>query len=191
MHFRTKEKMVDKMKKTFFKSKALIILTVLILLLSILVLTYIYLYRGADEAIRKIMSGLPSFLTSEEYHKNLLERKKSAKKIKSNHLFVYYKDLGGLRTGDKVRYDGKEVGHVEIFWINPEEDKRYEVLFKFRDKNFRVKKNSKFYISTLGLRNEKYVGIYSPETEAEYLEKGSYVKGQESATMPLTIPLTE
>jgi len=176
-------------RRQFLKSKKFIVLIVAVALLFTSILIYRGISVGIDKAIRKIIQGIPIFLGDNLHIEGIYDKKMDAiKKTKSNCLFVCYKDLNGLRNGDKIKYKGKTVGYAEIFWINPEEDKRYEVLLKFRDRNFKVKKNSKFYIRTLGLGNEKYIEIVSNENEKEYIKRGSHVKGEESETIPLILP---
>lgn len=105
------------------------------------------------------------------------QQKEELKKKGVNHLFLYYKDLDGLRTGDKVKLSGMDVGTVDIFGIDYQRNKKYIVLVKFDDKKFRVKKNSYFFINTLGIDNKKYIEICPNAEVVEYFEIGECIEG--------------
>ena len=154
-----------------------------IMLLLFFILGYVFLYRVSYNAMSGLAKTISSIINGKGELSEQIKKPYDQKEMKtsSNHLFVYYEDLNGLRTGDEIRYRGQVVGRIEIFCFNSEKDERYEVLLKFRDRNFKVKKNSKFYSRTKFSTNEKYMEIVSPKDEVEYLEKGSHIKGEEGS----------
>lgn len=170
--------------------KKMIIIAIILLLLMV---TFYFARRVFYNTMSKFAEEISLLSTSRGMILFQEITKRNDKKIKdlitSNHIFVTFKNLNGLRTGDQVRYMGKKVGVAEIFWFNSDENERYKVLIKFRDKNFKIKINSKFYIFTLGLANEKYIDIIPPEKEEGFLKKGYCLKGEESEAIPLVFPL--
>jgi hypothetical protein len=165
-----------------FKNNIFKIIFILLALLILLLIFYWGFGKSVEKTMRKIISSLPFISKTNSYINHTIP--------KGYYLFVNYEDLGGLRNGDIVRCNGERVGKVEIYGINTEElEKRYIVLLKFNKRNFKVKENSKFYISTLGLGNVKYIEISAPPDKTQYLEKGSHVQGIKPSTvhiMPLS-----
>lgn len=160
----------------------------------ILVASIIYLWYDYQKSKKELDKGIGIFANwlydigvaqrspkSTPLSENILKEK-----IPSNHIFVAFEDLHGLRTGDKVRYKGELVGYAEIFSVTSEDEDRYTILIKFEDPNLKILKNSEFFINTLGSHNIKYIEIIPPKDEKEYLEKGSFVKGRVTITLPPT-----
>ncbi len=165
----------------YLRSKILLFIALIVILCSTALI-----YKGMRDSFEKTLGGFAKeiymFFRGDKpltIEINKISQKRD-NKIKCNHVFIYYNDLYGLRTGDKVRYQGRLVGYAEIFCVNPEEDKRYEVLVVFKDPKLKMKKNSQFYINTSGINNDKYIEIVSSPDETEYIEKGSYVMGGKS-----------
>lgn len=100
------------------------------------------------------------------------------------HIFVRFKEIGGLKTGDKVRYNGRVVGICEIYQVDPKDKLKYTILIKINDRNVRLKDNSNIYINTLGSGKEKYVEILSDEKAGGYLMKGACVEGEDIEFWP-------
>jgi len=157
-----------------------------------LIVVHYTISKGLDELPRDLIKCIPSVLRGENVNYAANYKNDRISKIKPNHLFVYFKDLEGLRSGDRVRSQGKVIGKSEIFRINSDVEKKYEVLIIFNDPNLKINSNSVFRIAPAGMNNERYIEIISPKNETPYLQKGSYVRGAEGLGLsPVRIPLDD
>ncbi len=98
-------------------------------------------------------------------------------------LNVEFNFISGLRPHAPVRLCGAKVGHVEdIKVICDEDDTHVEVVLWIKD-DAKIREDSKFYISTLGLMGEKYVEITSGGSGVCFLEPGCVSQGKEPFKM--------
>ena len=97
---------------------------------------------------------------------------------KGYNIFVKYKFTNGLGENAPVRVAGVDVGNVEEVKMGYEKDGNLYITVKlWIKKGVSLRKDSKFYINTLGLLGEKYVEITPGNIKSEILIPGSMVRG--------------
>jgi phospholipid/cholesterol/gamma-HCH transport system substrate-binding protein len=92
---------------------------------------------------------------------------------------VFYDYVSGLRTHSPVRLCGAEVGYVKDINIICDEDKTHIAVDLFLDDNAKVRTDSKFYITTLGLMGEKYIEITGGSTGAGFIDPAKPLEGED------------
>lgn len=105
---------------------------------------------------------------------------------RSRELHVVYNYAGGIDTGSPVRVMGITVGKVRSIEFDPgyrtpegEEVKLRLTIGVDRKAWASVRKDSKFYINMAGVIGEKFLEISPGSAEAEPLQEGAVVRGED------------
>jgi len=98
--------------------------------------------------------------------------------------FIFNK-VSGVKIGSPVRFSGVEIG--EITQVNISENKKTRStqieLAAWIDKSLKIPKESKAYISTLGLLGERYIEVIPPTVVVSYLQPGDKLTGIDPVMM--------
>lgn len=96
---------------------------------------------------------------------------------KGYNIKVAFNFVEGMDNGAPVRMAGVRVGNIKEVNLITQENR--VVLSIWIDGNIPIRKDSRFYLSTLGLMGEKYVEI-NPGVSNEFLKNGDLVVGQDT-----------
>jgi len=99
---------------------------------------------------------------------------------KGYNIKVAFNFVEGMDNGAPVRMAGVRVGNIKEVNLQSQENK---VVLSIRiDGKTPIRKDSKFYLNTLGLMGEKYIEI-DPGVSSEFLKNGDFVAGQDTKRM--------
>ncbi len=94
-------------------------------------------------------------------------------------LRVFYDYVSGLRTHSPVRLCGAEVGYVKNIRIICDQEKTHVAVDLFMNDGAKVRDDSKFYITTLGLMGEKYIEISGGSTGSPFRNPAKPIRGED------------
>lgn len=86
-----------------------------------------------------------------------------------------FSQVGGLKTGNAVRYAGVDVGRIESIDVSPQG----VIVTMMIDKGVKIPQGAKLVISTDGLIGEKFIDITPPEKTLKYIEPGDTMRGED------------
>lgn len=91
-------------------------------------------------------------------------------------VYAVFNQVGGLKSGNAVRYAGVDVGRVEGINVVPE-GVRAKLMI---NPGVQIPEGSRFLIGTDGLLGEKFIDIVPPpRTNSSMIQPGSVVKGDD------------
>jgi phospholipid/cholesterol/gamma-HCH transport system substrate-binding protein len=95
---------------------------------------------------------------------------------------VLFNYIGGIRKNAPVRLCGMDVGKVKDIQIYYGEETQI-VITLWLSENAKIRKDSKVYITTLGLMGEKYIEVTGGSKGMEFVEAGSTIRGEDPIQM--------
>lgn len=84
----------------------------------------------------------------------------------------------GVKKHAPVRLSGVDVGEVKDIVLSYGEETLIEAVLRI-DEGVKIRKDSKVYVTTLGLMGEKYIEIKAGTSAAQYAEEGDVIPGQD------------
>lgn len=91
---------------------------------------------------------------------------------------VVFHVVAGVQKNAPVRLAGVEIGKVEDISLSYESGTNVVVTLSL-EKGTKLKKDSKAYITALGLMGEKYIEVTAGSTDAPDLQPGETIEGQD------------
>ncbi len=84
----------------------------------------------------------------------------------------------GVKKNAPVRLSGVDVGEVKDLVLHYGDETLIETVLRI-DEGVKIRKDSKMYVTTLGLMGEKYVEIKAGTAAAEYANEGDEIPSQD------------
>lgn len=94
---------------------------------------------------------------------------------------IQFTDIDGIGLNSPVTLNGMEIGRVKKIQFLSGDQPKVELTLWIQG-DMKIKKTVIGRVKNLGFMGEKYVGLSSIEGPAEYLQPGSVITGQESAS---------
>ncbi len=94
-----------------------------------------------------------------------------------------FNHIGGLRENAPIRLCGMDIGQVKDIQIYYDGGETRITITLWLDSDAKIRKDSKIYITTLGLMGEKYIEITGGSKGMEFVKPGETVEGKDPMQM--------